>query len=249
MQSRRSPDNHQERFENAQTAPLGLDRWRPQLLLGATLAVVMLNGCAASLEQHLLWLEASRNHPLAPVIVIAVFVMSGFVAAPLSAVMVPTIVVFGPLEGSLWTVVGATASAAIFFHLGATGSTLAGRLGARLPIGDRLGAFLEDNGIVAVAVARNLPLAPYPVVNLALGASPVGFAEFMIGNLIGLLPWVALYALTGAQVLAFLAAPSVASLVWAGLAILCIVGATLAAARAASLILNRRRTPDQPPTS
>ena len=40
-------------------------------------------------------LEAAEGHPLAPLLVIVAFVASGFVAAPLSLVMIPTIVVFG----------------------------------------------------------------------------------------------------------------------------------------------------------
>jgi uncharacterized membrane protein YdjX (TVP38/TMEM64 family) len=177
-------------------------------------------------------------------IVVAVFVASGFVAAPLSAVMMPTMVLFGPIEGSLWTIVGATASAALFFHLGAGGSAFAERFGARLPVGDRMRRFLESNGIVAVAVARNLPLAPYPLVNLALGASPVTFRHFMIGNSIGLLPWVALYAVAGAQILNLLAAPRASALAWAVLGLVCIVGATIAAARGASLLLGRYQPSD-----
>jgi uncharacterized membrane protein YdjX (TVP38/TMEM64 family) len=197
-----------------------------------------------SIEQQLLWLEASREHPLAPLIVVAVFIASGFVAAPLSAVMVPTMVLFGPIEGSFWTLIGATASAALFFHLGAGGSGIAERLGARVPVGDRMHCFLEGNGIVAVAVARNLPLAPYPLVNLALGASPVTFRHFMIGNFIGLLPWVVLYALAGAQILSFLAVPSVGSLAWAGVGLVCIFGATIAAARGASVLFGRYQPSD-----
>jgi hypothetical protein len=63
----------------------------------------------------------------------------------------------------------------------------------------------------------------------------------MIGNSIGLLPWVALYALAGAQILNLLAAPSMSALAWAVLGLLCIVGATIAAARGASLLLGRNQ--------
>jgi phospholipase D1/2 len=181
------------------------------------------------------------------VLVIAVFVTTGFVAAPLTAVMVPTIVVLGPLHGSLWTLVGATASGALFFWLGARGSALAGRLGARPALKDRVTRLLEGNGILAVALARNLPLAPYPIVNLALGASPLRLPDFLVGNLLGLLPWVALYAAAGAELRPLLESPSPRSLVVAGISIACLVVVAAAARRLATRLLARPRPTGEPP--
>lgn len=197
-------------------------------------------GCGAPLSELAVWLEAGRDHPAAPLLVIAVFLASGFVAAPLSAVMVPTILVFGPFAGSAWTFLGATASAALFFRLGAGGSALGRRLGARISPDGPLAQLLARDGILAVAALRNLPLAPYPVVNLALGALPLRFADFMIGNTIGLAPWVLLYALTGARLRDLVAEPSPAGAAWACLAIAALVGAGLGGARLATRWLERR---------
>jgi uncharacterized membrane protein YdjX (TVP38/TMEM64 family) len=213
------------------------------------LALVATAGCSAPVAELAAWLEAGRDHPAAPLLVIAVFLASGFVAAPLSAVMVPTMVLFGPLEGSAWTFLGATASAALFFKLGAGGSALGRRLGAGIPADGRLARLLASDGILAVAAARNLPLAPYPVVNLALGALPLRFADFMIGNTIGLAPWVLLYALTGARLRALVVAPSVAGAAWAALAVAAVAGTSLGAARLATRFLGReRRTLGAPPS-
>jgi uncharacterized membrane protein YdjX (TVP38/TMEM64 family) len=179
-------------------------------------------------------------------VAIALFVASGFVAAPLSAVMLPTLVIFGPVAGSLWTIIGATLSATLFFQLGATGSAVMRRFAGRFSGHRKLNRFLEEDGILAVAIARNLPLAPYPVVNLALGASPVRFDHFLIGNSIGLLPWILLYAAAGSQLRRLLAEPSLDSALWTVLGFLALIGATLLGARAASRWLVRRRpTGDQ----
>jgi len=208
--------------------------------------MLALNGCTGSWAELTLWLEAARTHPAAPLLVVALFIASGFVAAPLTVVMVPVFVVFGPLEGALWTLIGATASAALFFHLGASGSAIATRLGARFSEGGRLARLLARDGILAVAVARNLPLPPYPIVNLALGALPLRFSDFLIGNTIGLLPWLALYAVFGAQLRAFIAAPSVGGAVWTGVGIACVTGASFGGARLAAGWLARRRPTSKP---
>jgi uncharacterized membrane protein YdjX (TVP38/TMEM64 family) len=220
----------------------------PELISIVIVAVVAvsLGGCAVNTE-ILSWLENSADHPSAPVLVVAAFVASGFVAAPLSAIMVPTILVFGPLHGSLWTLVGATASGALFFLLGARGGHLAERLAPRPIVGARLRHFLDTNGVLAVAMARLMPIAPYPIVNLALGASRLRLVDFLVGNLLGLLPWVILYAATGAQVRGLLAAPNPRTVLTAAFAVACLAAVSLAIAHGASRLFNRFRPTDDPP--
>jgi uncharacterized membrane protein YdjX (TVP38/TMEM64 family) len=203
-------------------------------LSGAALAVgaTALTGCDTAPIDVVGWIESSAGHPLAPFVVIAVFIVSGFVAAPLSLVMIPTIVVFGPLAGSLWTVIGATLSGALFFWLGSRGSALVDRFRNQSSGGTSLGRLVERNGVVAVAIARNLPLGPYPVVNLALGASPIRMSHFLIGNLIGLTPWIVLYAATGSQARQLLENPSPETWMRLGAVFLVLVGLTYVTSRA-----------------
>jgi uncharacterized membrane protein YdjX (TVP38/TMEM64 family) len=201
-----------------------------------------LAGCSEAGGDLVVWLEASADHPLAPLGVIAVFIASGFVAAPLSVVMIPTMVVFGPLEGSLWTAVGATLSGGLFFWLGSRGARLAGRLRRRDADRSRLATLLGRNGVAAVVIARNLPLGPYPVVNLALGATAIRLPQFLVGNLIGLAPWIGLYASTGAEARTLLTSPSPET--WWRLA--AVVALLVAAGALGSRWLSRRLPPSEP---
>jgi uncharacterized membrane protein YdjX (TVP38/TMEM64 family) len=187
--------------------------WARRPLFAAAVGLAVLStGCAGSGEGLTAWIEAAQGHPLGPLVVLAAFLVSGFVAAPLTLVMLPTIVIYGPLGGGALTMVGATLAGALFFQLGASGAGLANRFGVADLEGGTLRPLLKRNGIVAVAIARNVPVAPYPVVNFAFGASPVRFRDFLVGNTIGLLPWVVLYSLTGDQLRELAADPSPARL-------------------------------------
>jgi uncharacterized membrane protein YdjX (TVP38/TMEM64 family) len=203
-------------------------------------ALVVASGCSGAADELVGWLESVADHPLAPLIVVAIFIASGFVAAPLSLIMIPTIVVYGPVFGSLWTAIGATLGGALFFWFGSKGGTLVGRLRKASADRSTIGHLVERNGVVAVAIARNLPLGPYPVVNFALGATPISMPQFLIGNLIGLLPWIAVYALTGAELRALLTDPSPDTLLRFGLTI----AAVILIVAAASHLVRRRMTVD-----
>jgi phospholipase D1/2 len=185
--------------------------------------LAMISGCSSGADELVGWLETAADHPLSPLLVIGVFIASGFVAAPLSVVMIPTIVIYGPVFGSLWTVIGASLAGGLFFWLGSRGADLADRFRGKTADRSRIGDLMERNGIVAVAIARNLPLGPYPLVNLALGASPVSLPQFLVGNAIGLTPWILVYAITGSEVKALLSNPSPEAWMRLGLTLVVVV--------------------------
>lgn len=225
----------------AERRGLGLARWAVVLT-----AAQMGMGCGPVSDAVTGWIELAHGHPLGPLAMVAAVVASGFVAAPLTVTMIPAMVVFGPAFGSLWTLIGATISGAVFFQLGSHGASFARRLGAPRLLHPRLTQLLERNGIVAVALARFLPLAPYPVVNAALGATPVKFRDFLVGNLLGLLPWVCLYAVAGGRLRELLIAPSPVRVVILALTALAVAAVLAAATYAASHVLATDAIGDRP---
>jgi uncharacterized membrane protein YdjX (TVP38/TMEM64 family) len=176
-------------------------------------------------------LESLEDHPLMPLAVVALVVVSACVAMPLSVVVLAVMALLGPLQGAIWSAAGAALSAGLTFAVGRVLSEPLSRLDRVRRARDRLEPMLDRNGVLAVAVARNLPLGPYPVVNLALGALPVRFWSFMVGNLVGLLPWFVLWAaaVAGVEELA------VGARGWAATA------GAIAAVVLAALLLARRR--------
>lgn len=180
--------------------------------LAVPLAVVVALGLAwrfgpleGALEQLESALESIRELRYAPLLVITGYVLGALVVAPLSVMMVATVVAFGPLEGAAMALAGAVAGGVTVFLVGRwLGRDAADRLlgGRARRVVDRV----AGRGILAVALLRNIPM-PYSLVNLAVGASPVTLRAFTAGTVVGLLPGLAAMVLLGDRIRAFVSSP------------------------------------------
>ena len=47
---------------------------------------------------------------------------------------------------------------------------------------------MEQRGLIAVTAVRLVPIAPFPVVNVTMGALRVKLTHFVLGTFIGMLP-------------------------------------------------------------
>jgi phospholipase D1/2 len=134
--------------------------------------------------------EALREHPWAALAVVLTFVGGGLVVFPLVVLIAVTAIVFGPWLGTLYTLIGATLSAAVTFAIGRhLGRETVRKLGGKRlnDVSRRLG----ERGLVAIVFARMLPLGPFSIVNIVAGASHVRWRDFLLGTVIGLVPGVA----------------------------------------------------------
>jgi phospholipase D1/2 len=130
-----------------------------------------------------------RVHPWAPIAIMLIFVVAGLVLFPLSVLIVVMAIVYGPVLGPIYTLMGAALSAAVTFWIGRK----LGRETVRKLAGGRLNLLsraLAKSGILPVVVARLLPVAPYSIVNMVAGASHIGWRNFLLGTVIGLAPGV-----------------------------------------------------------
>jgi uncharacterized membrane protein YdjX (TVP38/TMEM64 family) len=106
---------------------------------------------------------------------------------PVMALVVATVVVFGPILGVAYALVGAVASAAIAYGVGrALWRDALQRMAG--PSFERLRRRFGRHGILAVAAVRLLPIAPFTIVNLVAGALRVRFDHFIVGTLLGMAP-------------------------------------------------------------
>ncbi|MCW5737089.1 MAG: VTT domain-containing protein [Enhydrobacter sp.] len=182
--------------------------------------------------QSLLNLDASS--PLAPLLVVGGFVLAGCVAFPVIILILVTGAVFGPWLGMAYAAAGVAASAAVFYAVGNwLGSEQLRRVaGSRWP---RLSRWLKRRGLLAVVGLRVLPMAPFSVVNLAIGASGIGVADFALGTLIGMAPGLVAMSFVGDRLLEIVQNPSASQLAWLALA----VGTWMAVAVGAQVLVSR----------
>ena len=138
-----------------------------------------------------------RDWPMAPLVIVVVHLLSGLIATPATLMIGATVLLFGAWPGSLYAFVGMLANACLIYAIG--------RFAARGMVDDwlarREGTALRDfnarlsrrGGFVAIALIRLTPI-PYSLQNLVAGASRIGFADFILGTSLGILPVIGLMA-------------------------------------------------------
>jgi phospholipase D1/2 len=163
-------------------------------------------------------LESFANGNWGPLIVLGIFVGSSVLLFPVTVLIAATAAAFGPWLGFAYSAVGALLSALISFMIGAMvgRETLTSVLGPRL---NRIRREVRNRGVIAVAVVRLVPVAPFGVVNLVAGASKIRLLDFTLGTAIGMLPGIAVMAALGHQITLVLTQPSLEAIIWFTLAI------------------------------
>ena len=119
----------------------------------------------------------------------AVIAVATMLMVPLTPLVVAAALLLGPWLGFAGSMTGALLSAAGGFIVG---QTMGGRLLEQYSDSrvHRLSKRLSSRGILAVAVLRMVPVAPYTVVNLVAGASHLRLGRFLAGTAIGMVPGV-----------------------------------------------------------
>jgi uncharacterized membrane protein YdjX (TVP38/TMEM64 family) len=181
-------------------------RWRTAvvtaLLLAATVGLLLLGKTQLGQQaEHDLeaWLQGYRGSPWAFAATVALFVAAAFIGAPQFLLIAACVVAFGPSLGFFYSWAATVASAGVTYWLG-RGPTarLLDRLGSRTV--ERLKRFIGNNAFYASFVIRNMPSAPFIVVNMAFGATRANFWGFLAGCTLGVLPKTALVAFFGGAV-------------------------------------------------
>ena len=128
------------------------------------------------------WLAPHRQAWYALPAVMLAFVFLALL--PVMLLIAATGIAFGPVLGPVYAMAGCLASASTGYAIGRwLGRKRVEQLG-----GERIATVtrgLKRNGTLAVFLVRKVP-APFTLVNIVVGASTVGYREFMIGTLLGM---------------------------------------------------------------
>jgi phospholipase D1/2 len=133
------------------------------------------------------WANAVADWPLGPLVVGTGITLGSILMIPLNLLVFQAAFLFGPVTGFLTAFTGALVAAVMAFLIGRA----IGRDGLHwlsTPRLERLCQRLARRGVLAVAVIRFLPLAPFTVVNVVLGAAQIKLHHFTVGTALGLAP-------------------------------------------------------------
>jgi uncharacterized membrane protein YdjX (TVP38/TMEM64 family) len=149
----------------------------------------------ATVEQ---WLGAASGIWALPVAVVA-FAALAFIGVPQFMLIAAAVVAFGPLTGFAYSWIGTMVSSLVGFYLG----RIAGARVLERFSGDGVRRFMKlvgKNGFVASLIVRLVPSAPFIVVNMAAGVTPMRVRHFVAGTAIGIIPKIVLTAFAGASI-------------------------------------------------
>ena len=158
-------------------------------LFGAQL--LGLNG-EVTVEQ---WLGAAHG-PWALPVAVGAFAALAFIGVPQFVLIAAAVVAFGPWTGFAYSWIGTLVSSLVGFWLGRA-------YGARILrdfAGEGVNKFMRmigKNGFMASLIVRLVPSAPFIVVNMAAGVTPMRLRDFAAGTAIGIIPKIALTAFAG----------------------------------------------------
>ena len=127
------------------------------------------------------------DSPLGVLAVLGGYVVAVLLGMPVLVLTTVGALIFPPWPGMAYTMCGMLLGALVTFGIGRfTGAQTMDRwTKGRLSL---ISKHLHRRGLVTVIVVRVLPLAPFVMVNMVLGALRVRLRDFLMGSFIGLLP-------------------------------------------------------------
>ncbi|MCA6117432.1 VTT domain-containing protein [Bradyrhizobium sp. WSM 1738] len=215
--------------------PLHLDRaatrmWTPRTILAVSGLAAALAGLALAWQYTGLrdftdvgFVSSIISQParsqFAPLFAIAAFVLGGLVVFPVLVLIAATSAALGPWMGFVSASTGVLLSALTLFSIGrvlgqARLQRLLGRRAARVQ------SRIIGKGVIAVAMIRMVPIAPFSIVNVVAGASKLSLRDFLLGTVLGMAPGIAVMAALGAQIADLARNASLLNAVLLGLAII-----------------------------
>jgi phospholipase D1/2 len=171
-------------------------------------------------------LETIAASPWAGPAVLGAFLVGSLVMFPVTVLILATAVALGPWSGFGWALAGCLLGATATFGVG----RLLGPDTVQRLLGRRIGGVLKRlrrGGIVPVMVIRNVPIAPFTVVNVVAGASAIRLRDYLVGTALGMGPGIAAVTLLGDRLRGVLENPTPGNVGWLSLAIVLWIGLAL----------------------
>jgi uncharacterized membrane protein YdjX (TVP38/TMEM64 family) len=143
----------------------------------------------------------------APLVMVLVYTPACLVLFPRPLLTMAAVIVFGPVEGLLYAMAGVLIAGVVGYAIGRLvhRDTVRRVAGPRL---HKLTGVLQRRGLLAVTVVRFVPLAPFAVVNIVMGAMRIKLWHFVLGTFFGMLPGALAATILSDQAAAMLREPA-----------------------------------------
>lgn len=169
-------------------------RLKNLLLLAVAAGLLLLFRDSVSASQIHQWVNTAGIW--APLMFILVFIVGAVLVLPSSLFMLAAGALFGPVLGSLYSVIGASLSALLTFLI--TRYLLAERI--RTSTGawsDRIISGVEKEGWRFVAFTRLVPIFPFNLVSYAFGLTHIKTLPYLIATSVFIIPGSVLFTYLG----------------------------------------------------
>ncbi|ABI56106.1 TVP38/TMEM64 family protein [Alkalilimnicola ehrlichii MLHE-1] len=166
------------------------------IVLGLTLVIALAWALRDHLQVDVLRATLDDLGPWAPLAFMGAYAIAAVGFVPGSVFTLAGGVLFGPLWGTLYSLIGATVGAGLAFlvarHLAA--DWVARKAGGQL---GRVIAGVEREGWRFVALTRLVPLFPFNLLNYALGLTRIPLAHYLIATFVCMAPGALAYTWLG----------------------------------------------------
>jgi len=156
------------------------------------------------LQSYLRPIQSTLWGPLAA---IGAYLVGGLFMVPVTLLILVTALVFDPVMAFIVALSGSIGSAVIGYGMGEVfGSDVIQKLaGKRIK---KVSKRIAKRGIVASAIIRIIPVAPFSIINMIAGISHVRFRDYLIGTLIGMAPGIFAITVLGDRLVSMLRDPN-----------------------------------------
>ncbi len=158
------------------------------LFIAVMVVTIKTSGVSRYLEQQTLRNSIGSYGALAPMVYICIYAVAPALFLPGLPITIVGGILFGPLWGVVYAIIGSTAGACVAFLVSRylAREWVEGQL--RSPRWRRLDQGVEKHGWKVVAFTRLIPLFPFNLLNYAFGLTKIGFRQYAAASFICMLP-------------------------------------------------------------
>lgn len=141
------------------------------------------------------YLQMIRGSPFAPLWLVGLYILCALIFFPVTVLSGAVILLFGGLLGFVYATIGGVIGALVGYGVGYKAGLK--RLRKTFPKVDKTVNAVHESGVIGMTVIRMIPIAPFSVVNMVLGAINVPVGTFIAGTVLGMASGKVILALFG----------------------------------------------------